>query len=107
MLLAAYQNKPYAAASLQHSMLAFWENIAATLLQPEQPLQDYAAFACGLHCQGRLLLVSACMRWSTGSAATGMIMHGRLLACTCRQAWRAAGLPGRRRGAVRPALPGA
>ena len=55
LLLAASQECPDAAASLQRSMLAFWESVAATLLQPEQPLQEYAALAWALHRQGRLL----------------------------------------------------
>ena len=55
VIITAYHDKPDAAASLQRSMLAFWESMAAALLQPEQQLQEFAAFACGLHRQGRFL----------------------------------------------------
>ena len=57
LLATSYDEGP-AREALQRSLRTFWESIAAALLQPELPLQDFAALACGLHQQGRSLLAA-------------------------------------------------
>jgi hypothetical protein len=87
LLVTSYQAGP-AREAMQRSLRSFWESIAAALLQPELPLQDFAALACGLHQQGRSLsssLITACMM------QTGAVILTHIAACASRHAERAAG----------------
>lgn len=54
LLVTSYVEGP-AREAMQRSARAFWESIAAAMLQPEVLLQDFAALAWSLHQQGRSL----------------------------------------------------